>query len=100
MKIDFGKRFREMDGKEAEKTLKDIVCPLLAGLIEQERALSAEERFKRGALAYRIYNAEGEVELKTDEITMIKKVVGMGCPPFLVWQAWNMLEGDDANKTA
>lgn len=53
-----------------------------------------EEKYNRYTIFKKIEEApDNIVELSSDEIVVIKKLVGLSYPPLIVGQAWDMLEG-------
>lgn len=80
---------REVESKPA--TLRAICVDALLNQYEAERNLSGEEKMTRFNLAVRITN-EDEPELRSEEVTLIKKVVAMMYGPLVMGQTWNMLD--------
>lgn len=99
MKINFGAELKTLDGTNLpgpggkdKTTLKDVVCGALLASFDDERNLPGEEKCKRYVLATRIY-ASDELDLKVEEISDIKKLIGKGFSVIVVGQAFEMLEG-------
>jgi hypothetical protein len=62
---------------------------------DDERGIAAEEKFKRGELARKIYEStsgNGEPVLTVEEMATVKKLIGKGYPPLMVTQIWRMLD--------
>lgn len=96
MKIDFDVKFQTLDGKaitmnEKEATLKDVTIEALMGLLEEEKGISGEEKFKRYELAMKIKGG-GIVDISVDDVSLIKRLIGKMFTPLVVGQAWEMLE--------
>ena len=104
MKINFNEPFVDLSnepiiektqiGKETKDVtiiLKAICTTALLALQEKEN-LSGEEKVKRYELAKRIF-AGGEINLKTEQIVLLKDLIGKSFTPIIVGQAFRMLEG-------
>lgn len=63
-----------------------------AALITLSDNVDRAERLKRGRLAQRIEAADGLIELKAEEVTLIKECIGKIFPPLVVVQTEDMLE--------
>lgn len=79
-----------IDGPEV--TLKSVAIAALTAIFDDERNLSGEEKVKRWELAMKVKNGGDLVELRTDEIVMIKKLIGKAFGPVVCGQAWQILE--------
>lgn len=55
--------------------------------------ISGQKKFDRWALATKINNANGVINLKSEEITLLKNLIGKGFGPIVVGPAWDVLEG-------
>lgn len=77
------------DEKQAELTLGATAKQAL--LISDEKA-TGEQKYENYVLATKVVNG-GEIELKSEEITKIKAVIGKYMFPAVVGQAWDYLEG-------
>ena len=74
-------------------TLETISYIALSSMTQQEVNLGRDERLKRGRLAQRIVSAEnGEIDLKSEEITLIKQCIGNSFGPWVVAQTEDMLD--------
>jgi hypothetical protein len=97
MEINVSQCFVDFEGKELmeqEKpfTLKAAVVQALLTPFEDEKSLDGVKKFERGELASKIYNADGVVNLKAEEVTLAKELVAKLFSTFVVWQAWKMLD--------
>lgn len=72
-------------------TLKDAVVNALM-IVEPKKMLTIPgvEKARRFDLGLRIYN--GATEISTEEVAMIKQLVGEGYNPMIVGQVWSLLE--------
>lgn len=98
MKVDFTKAFQTIEGEplyEADNkkalTLKKVAIESLLAVFEDERNLSGEEKVKRYELALKISGNE-IVDLKAEDIALIKKLITKGYSSLVVGQAWKMIE--------
>lgn len=78
------------DGKD-DATLGAITYAALSTLGPTEQNLGREERLKRGRLAQKIVAAD-VIDLKAEEITLIKHCIGSLYGPWVVVQTEDMLE--------
>ena len=87
------------DGSEARMpfTLGSAAVRALVIPYEDERNLSPEEKFKRGELAARIHAATS-LCLKSEEITLLKKLIGKAYGPLIVFRAWPLLDAAETWK--
>jgi hypothetical protein len=99
MQVLLGRTFVDLEGKEinaeagTSATLRGIVVNALLASFEDEKQLSGEEKLRRWELAQSIQHATDPVEIKSEDITLIKKLVGKAYTTIIVGQAWQMLEG-------
>ena len=97
--INFNQIFKTLDG---EKSLQDqenkdfslrtaaVDALLGVGLDDKMPGTKKADRF---ALAQKVHQSNGSVELSNTEIEEIKKVVGEAYAPIVVGQAFEMLKG-------
>lgn len=86
------------DGEKDERaaiTLKAVACNALM-MVDPQEKMGGEEKVKRYALAVRI--VDGETEFKTEDVALVKKVIGEAYPPMIVGQSYALLEGSDTNE--
>lgn len=121
MKIDFNYKFKTLDGeviperpdekivdKDGKKTIKKHppftlkkVCEnvLLAPDTDETgeaKEMSGEEKAKRYGLAKRIYTGTGLVDLRVEEIALLKELIGKIYPTLTSGQAWEILDPHSA----
>lgn len=101
--IDFATPITDYDGVpvkmgDKEMTLRDVSVMALVQGYDDERGLSGQERFERGRLAGAIHDAKEPMQLKSEEITLLKKVVGKAFTPMVVFRAYPLI--DAAEKPA
>ena len=97
MKINLEQVFKNRKGGNMteEGALVTLGSVAYTGLVAQypdEQNLSRDEKMKRGRLAQRLCAAEGEIDLKAEEITLLKTCIGKGYGPWIVVQSEDMLE--------
>lgn len=85
---------QDVDGKTIDMTLKvSAVTALLTPTGKEE--ISGEEKATRFLLAERLTkDVKGEVDLKIEEIALLKKLIGVLYSPLIVGQAFRFLEQD------
>jgi len=100
MKIDFNIELKTLKGetlKDSEKnniTLKTVTINCLLGESNDDKMLSGEKKLEKYLLAEKIYTSESEIDIKSDEISMIKKIISENYPPLISGQCWLIMEGD------
>lgn len=99
MKLDLGKGLKDLEGMaimaadEEPATLRGVIIGALMAMYKGEDDLPGEEKLKRWELALKIKNAEDPVDLKSEEIVLIKKLVGKAYGTIIVGNVWTALEG-------
>lgn len=75
-------------------TLKTACINGLYAQFEDEKNLSGEEKIKRYNLAEKIYSAKDkdEVDLKAEEITLLKKLIAKAYGALIVGRCWELLD--------
>ena len=74
--------------------LKSIMIEALLRPHASEERVSGVEKLKRFNLAQKIYESTEEVSLQTEEVALIKELVGVkGFPVLIVGRVFSMLEG-------
>jgi hypothetical protein len=98
MKIDFEQKILQLSGEEmrTEKgeafTLRNACVVSLDAMTEEMKRLSADEKYIRGQLAARIYRTKEPINLKAEEISILKDVIGKIYGPHIVHEAWDLLD--------
>ena len=96
MKIDFSQEIISLSGKPFEKE-KDVPATLgdmcVTALLSEDpkNPAQAKDKLERWELAKGI-NGKGEVDLRVEDITLIKKLVGTAFAPALMGAIYDMLE--------
>ena len=119
MKVNLKQLLRDFDGEILEKPvrtdekdaqgnsiigkkkmdLRTICIDALQAVYQDEKNLDPEEKMKRFVMAEEIYLADGEMELKDDQVVFLKKMVNKAFPSPLVYgQVTRILEGQDPIK--
>lgn len=100
MSIDFSAKIVDFDGNPIrpnpettdELTLRDACVRALCLPYDDERSLSPEDKFKRGQLASQIYKSDSPLDLKTEDIALIKRLIGKAYTPIIVFHSWPLLD--------
>lgn len=106
MKINFNTVMTDPEGKAITDTIaaqtnggiaKDLTLGSAAiyalnSSFQDEKDLDGNEKFNRGRLAYDIYKTP-ELDVKPEDIVIVKKVIGKLYTPLVVYQAFNILDG-------
>lgn len=97
MKIKLNQQLKGVDDKPmtyqdtgGEITLKTVIQDALLFPKENE---DGKSKYVRYDLFKRIMEVEESIELESEEIASIKKLIGEIKPPLIMGQAWDMLEG-------
>lgn len=103
MKVNLVKEFKTLDGKSipsdpknpesSKMNLKDICITALLTPGENDE-MSGEEKARRYNLSQDIYNAKEVIDLKVEDVTLLKKLIGHIYLPLIVGQAFKFLEGE------
>ena len=102
--IDFNAPLKDIDGNELKDkvldadgkatiltaTLGRIAANALLAVTDEDKSMTGETKVKRYDLAMRVI--KGEVALKAEDITEIKKAIGKAYAPLIVGQSWKMLD--------
>lgn len=96
MKINLNQVLRDRSGNAinhegADFTLKDA-C--VNALFADDPKIAGKEKYLRGDLAGRIL-IEKDINLKSEDISKIKELIGKIYAPIIVKQAWDMLEQEN-----
>jgi len=105
MNLNLNQTITDTDGRivileeEIPFLLKDAIKRALVANYADEApsdrslGLSGEDKFKRWELATQISKAEESIEIKAEDIVLIKRLIGKFFGPVIVGPVWNMLEG-------
>jgi hypothetical protein len=98
--IDFSTTITDFEGKtvkdnEQEVTLRLLSVGALSATYQDEQNLSPTDKFKRGDLATKIYNSTEPVALKSEDVTMLKTVIGKAYGPLIVYKAYQLLDAGE-----
>lgn len=97
MKINFEQALHDIEGeplKVGEKvmTLRTAATMALMVPLEAERNLEPQKKFERYALAVTIQRAMKPISLKSDDITLLKQLIGKAFGPAVVGVTWPLLD--------
>ena len=71
--------------------LKDVIVNSLLGEFEGEK-LTGEKKLERYRLAMKIQDTKTEIDLASEDIVLIKDLIGKSWSPLISGQAWEMIE--------
>ena len=100
-KVDFAVTFQQLSGEpiqgEGDKpfTLRDAAAVALDASFEDEKKLDPKEKYRRGALAARIYGAKEPIALDVDDLKLVKDQIGRAYGPHIVKMAWDLLDAPE-----
>lgn len=109
MFINFDVKFKNLDGVNMEETinketgekrfvtLKSISTVSLLSMSADSKMLG-DEKVKRYDLSLKIHNSNRKLDLKVEDIALIKKLIGEVYPPLVVGQAFKILEKEEVIK--
>lgn len=85
-------------------TLARACCEALTAIFGDEQDIKGDEKLTRYLLASKIHNAvdevegNGSVDLKAEDVALLKRLVAKLFGPNIVGPAWQALEGEDQKK--
>jgi len=92
------------EGTGQNVKLKNICINALMANSPDEKNLSAEKKFYRAQLAEKIYlEGKGAIDIRTEDIVMLKSQISKLYPPLLVYRAFQILDPevtDDVDERA
>jgi len=98
MKINFDSSIKNLDGEVIKNTsggddiiLKDVAVNALLAPPVDNKPVQGKEKLKNYLLAQKV-NAGGEIELKVEEISLIKEKIGVGYATLIVGSAYKILD--------
>lgn len=103
MKIDFDITIENLYGQNVKDadTNEDITlgkaCVTALTIVLQDEKISGDEKFKRYMLATKIVEG-GEIIITTEEIVMLKDLIGKVYGPTIVGPVYMQLEGMDREE--
>jgi hypothetical protein len=103
MKLLLNSTFKTLEGKEIPEnagnpdgkkmTLKGVCAAALLSPQENDKNITGQEKAKRYLLAQEIHNSDESIDLESEDISLLKKLIGNMYTPLIVGQAYAMLEG-------
>jgi hypothetical protein len=103
MKIKLNSKLYDADGKEIingnkpAMTIRDVIVSSILWSKENE---SKEDKMEKYSIFKKLKDAKTEVELKIEEIALIKKSVGEIQPPLIMGQCFDLLEDSGEETTS
>ncbi len=99
MKIDFSTVLKDPDDMEKNATDQNGKIVTLGTIARyalnneaRDETRNGEERYEAGKLADRIRLATKPLDIKADQITLLKRRIGKVCPASMVYQSWDLLD--------
>ena len=90
-----GKPLREAhESGERDVLLSHLAVNALLVNYPDEQSLSGEDKVKRFKLAQQINDADGDVEVTAEQVSLLKSLIAKGYTPLVVGQAYEILEGE------
>ena len=81
-----------VDGEAVDATLRMAMVNAVLSPIEKESGMDKVKKFN---LAKKIHDAESEVDLTVEEVSLVKERIGEVFPVLIVGQVFNLLEGKE-----
>ena len=106
MMIDFKQKILGLKGEEIDDIIEmqtnggtKIVLTLAAAVSQSlcysypsEQNISGKEKFRRAKLALEILESSGPLELKSEDVTLVKELLAKLYSPTVVYRAWQMID--------
>jgi hypothetical protein len=100
MRRDFTKLILDIDGneisspriKEKAYDLCEVALQALLVSFDDEKALTGKEKADRMQLALKINKRPSEVDLTTEQLALVKLLIGKGFGPLVVGRSYDLLE--------
>lgn len=96
MKIDFSQKILDFKDEPVVDAGKDLTlssaCMTALNIVKKEDTSTGDQKFKKYELSMRIKDG-GVVDISTEEIVLIKAIVGEIYVPLLVGRIFDLLEG-------
>ena len=94
MKIEFNRELKTLDGESMKMNDKPLTLrsASVEALLIPKQGDSGTDKAKSYALAMKIHQSNGQVDLTIDEAAELKKRIGENMTPLVVGQAWEMLD--------
>ena len=91
MKVNFNKRFRLYDGKESPESIANVVAQALYNH-GSAKPVDAKEKYRAYVLSTQIVSQDGEIDITTEDATLIKNVCGEGLTSGGYGQVYEIIE--------
>ena len=98
MKLDLNAAITNLEGvpmtdeKNVVATVRASLCNALLAVYADEERVSGEEKLKRWKFAQKLYTAKDTVEIKAEEIVLLKTLVAKAYTPMVSGQLWELLD--------
>ena len=94
MKIEFNQELKTFDGETLQMNDKPLTLRRAAveSLLIPKGGDDGDKKAENCALAMKIHQSNGQIDLTIDEAAELKKRIGENMTPLVVGQAWEMLD--------
>lgn len=86
------KKIFNKDGTVKLVTLKAVCARALTAMFKDEQNLPAEKKVLRFTLAQKVVTAADPIEISSEEVVLLKEVVGKMFAPLIVGQVFGILK--------
>lgn len=99
MKLDFSLPVLDLTNKPIVQeggntlTMKDVAISALLTPHEADRTMGGDEKARQFSMAVRLSAADGDLDLKAEEVAMLKRLIGRMYAPLVVDRAFEFLDG-------
>ena len=94
MKIKLEITLKGIKDEPLQLTVKDVIIQSLLSPVNEDKQ---EEKWHKYEVYKKVKEALDEVELKTEDVTLIKKMIGRFQPPLILGQCYEIIE-DNGNS--
>jgi len=94
MKIKLEITLKGIKDEPLQLTVKDVIIQSLLSPVQEDKQ---DEKWHKYEVYKKVKEALDEVELKTEDVTLIKKMIGRFQPPLILGQCYEIIE-DNGNS--
>ena len=94
MKFEINTTLKGIKDEPLQLTVKDVIIQSLLSPVNEDKQ---EEKWHKYEVYKKVKEALDEVELKTEDVTLIKKMIGRFQPPLILGQCYEIIE-DNGNS--
>ena len=89
MKIKINDKLKGINDEDLNVTVKDVIIQSLLSPVQEDKQ---EDKWLKYEIYKKVKEAVSEVDLKTEQITIIKKAIGKFQPPLILGQTFEIIE--------